>query len=82
MIPGQPESIAEPSEGCSSNDNTLALLSSRDAALRSLSSSSPNLSTDPEVIFLSPPTSPIYLTNRASIDEQDSFDLTSTIEAT
>ena len=82
MVPGLPDSMAETSEGCSSNDNTLALPSSGDAELQSLSPSSPALSTDPEVIFPSPPNSPIYLTDPASIDEQDSFDSTSTIEAT
>ena len=50
--------------------------------LRSLAPCNPAVFTDPEVIFISPPTSPVtHLPNQVSDDEPVSLDSTSNIEA-
>ena len=82
MMPNPSESMAETTKDCFSNDDILANFSNLDADLQSLGPSRPALYTSLEEIILSPPKSPIYPTNPASIDEQDSFDSTSTVEAT
>ena len=83
MIPDLPDPTAENSEKCSSNDNILAAFSNLDADLRSLAPCNPAVSTDPEVMFISPPNSPLtHLPNQVSNDEPSSPDSTSTIEAT
>ena len=79
-MPNLPDSMAENTKNCFSSDDVLAIFSNIDADLQSLGPSCPALSSGPEVIILSAPKSPIYLTNPASIDEQDSFDSTSAIE--
>ena len=77
-----PDSMEEITEDCSSNDDILAVFSNLDADLQSLGPCSPVVSTDSEVIFISPPTSPlILLPNQISNDEPVSPDSTSTIEA-
>jgi len=82
MITDLPDSMAETTEDCSSNDDFLAVFSNLDADLRSLASCNPAVSTDPEVIFISPPNSPLtHLPNQVSNDEPLSPDSTSTIEA-
>ena len=74
--------MAEITEDCSSNDDILAVFSNLDADLRSLAPCNPAMSTDPEVIFISPPASPVtHLPNQVSDDEPVSPDSTSTIEA-
>ena len=74
--------MAETSEVCFSNDDILAVFSNLDPDLRSLAPCNPAISTDSEVIFISPPTFLLtYLPNQASNDEQVSPDSTSTIEA-
>ena len=81
-MPDLADSMAEITEDCSSNDDILAVLSNIDADLRSLAPCNPAVSTDPEVIFISPPTSPVtHLPNQVSNDEEVSPDSTSTIEA-
>ena len=79
MMPELLDSMAQNTEDISSNDNILAIFSNIDEDLRYLGPSSPALSTDPEVLF--PPNFQTYLPSPASFDEQDSFDSTSTIEA-
>ena len=91
MMPDLPNSMAETTENCSSHDNIFAIFSDLDANLRSLGPSNPDklvrpsspaVSTDPEVIVISPPNSPVtYLSNPDSTDGQYSPDSTSTIEA-
>ena len=77
-----PDSMAETTEDCSSNDDILAVSSNLDADLRSLAPCSPAVSTDPEVIFTSPSNSPLtHLPNQVSNDEPVNPDSTSTIEA-
>ena len=88
MMPDLPNSMAETTQDCSSADN---IFSNLDADLRPLGPSSPDklvgpsspaVSTDPKVIVISPPNSPVtYLSNPASTDGQHSPDSTSTIEA-
>ena len=74
--------MAEITENCSSNDDILAVLSNLDVDLQSLGPCSPVVSTDSEVMFISPPTSPLMLLpNQTSNDEPVSPDSTSTIEA-
>ena len=74
--------MAEITENCSSKDDILAVFSNIDADLQSLGPCSPVVSTDSEVIFISPPNSPlILLPNQISNDEPVSPDSTSTIEA-
>ena len=82
ILPNLPDSMAETTKDCSSNDDILAIFSNIGADLRSLGPSSPVLSNDQKVIILSPPNFPIYLINLASIDERDSFNSASTKEAT
>ena len=82
MMPDLPDSMAETTEVCSSNDDILAFFSNLDADLRSLAPCNPAVLTDPEVIFISPPTSPLMLLpNQMSKDEPVSPDSTFTIEA-
>ena len=82
MMPDLPDSMAETTEVCSSNDDILAVFSNLDVHLQSLAPCSPVVSTDPEMIFISPPTSPVtHLLNQVSDDEPVSPDSTSTIEA-
>ena len=74
--------MAEITENCSSNDNILAVFSNLDVDLQSLGPCSPVLSTDSEVMFISPSTSPLMLLpNQTSNHEPVSPDSTSTIEA-
>ena len=74
--------MAEITEDCSFNDDILAVLSNLDADLRSLAPCNPAISTDPEVIFISPPASlKTHLANQVSDDEPVSPDSTSTIQA-
>ena len=74
--------MAEITEDCSSKDDILAVFSSRDPDLRSLAPCNPAISTDPEVIFISPPAFPVtHLPNQVSDEEPFSPDSTSTIEA-
>ena len=81
MMPELPDSMAETTKDCSSDD-TLAVFSNQDAGLRSWAPCSRAVSTDSEVIFISPPTSPLkHLPNQASNDDQVSPDSTPTIEA-
>ena len=92
MMPDLPNSMAETTLDCSSADNIFAIFSNLDADLRPLDpsspdklvrSSSPAVSTDPEVIVISPSNSPVtYQSNPASTDGQHSRDSTFTIEAT
>ena len=82
MLPDLPDSMAETTEDCSSNDYILAVFSNIDADLRPLAPSNPAVSTDPDVTFISPPTSPLtHLPNQISNDEPVSPDSTSTIQA-
>ena len=82
IMPDLPDSMAEITEDCSSNDDILAVFSNLDADLRSLAPCNPAISTDPEAIFTSPPASPVtHLPNQVSDDEPVSPDSTSTIEA-
>ena len=81
-MPDLPDSMAETTEDCSSSDKILAVISNLDADLRSLAPCSPAVYTDPEVIFISPPSSPLtHLPNQVSNEEPNSPDSTSTIEA-
>ena len=74
--------MAEITEDCSSNDDILAVFSNIDADLQSLALCNPAVFTDPEVIFISPPTSPVtHLPNQVSDNEPVSPDSASTIEA-
>ena len=82
MMTDRPDSMEETTEGCPSNDDILANYSNIDADLQSLGPSGPAFFSDPEILFLSPPNSPISFTNPASIDEHASFGSTPTIEAT
>ena len=82
IMPDLADSMAEINEDFSSNDDILAVFSNIDADLRSLAPCNPAVSTDPEVIFISPPNSPLMLhPNQISNDEPVSPDSTSTIEA-
>ena len=82
MIPDLPDSMAETTEDCSSAEDTLAVSSNLDADLRSLAPCSPAVPTDPEVIFISPATSPLtHPPNQGWNDEPVSPDSTSTLEA-
>ena len=82
IMPDLPDSMTETTEDCSPNDNTVAVFSNLDADVRSLAPWSPAVSNDPEVIFISPPTSPLtHLANQVSNDEPVCPDSTSTIEA-
>ena len=73
--------MAETTDSCSSNEDIFAVFSHLCAGLRSLAFCSPAVSTDPEVIFFSPPTSPLtYLPNQASNDKQLGPNSTCTIE--
>ena len=81
-MPDLPELMAETTEDCFSNDDILAVFSNLDADLRILAPCSPTISTDPDVMFFSHPTSPLtYLPNQVSNDEPVSPDSTSTIVA-
>ena len=81
MMPDLPDSMAETTEVCSSNDDILAFFSNLDADLRSLAPWNPAVPTDPEMIFISPTTSPVtHLANQVSDDEPVSPDSTSIIE--
>ena len=83
--------MMETTEDCSSHDNIFAIFSNLNSDLRHLDPSSPDelvrpssaaVSTDSEVMFISPPTSPLMLLpNQISNDEPVSPDSTSTIEA-
>ena len=74
--------MAQTTEDCSSIDYILAVFSNLDADLRPLAPSNPVVSTDPDVIFISPPTSPLtHLPNQVSNEEPVSPDSTPTIEA-
>ena len=83
--------MTETTEDCSSHDNLFAIFSNLNSDLRHLDPSSPDelvrpssaaVSTDSEVMFISPPTSPLMLLpNQMSNDEPASPDSTSTIEA-
>ena len=83
--------MAETTQDCSSADNIFAIFSNLDADLLLLDPSSPDklvrpsrpaVPTDPEVIIISPPNSPVtYLSNPASTGGQHSPDSTSTLEA-
>ena len=74
--------MAETTKDCSSNDDILAVFSNLDADLRSLAPCSPTISTDPDVMFISPPTSLLMLlANQISNEEPVSPDSISTIEA-
>ena len=83
--------MAETTADCSPHDNVFAIFSNLDADLRPLGPSSPDklvipsspaVSTDPEIIVISPPKSPVtYLSNPDSTDGQYSPDSTSTNEA-
>ena len=91
MMPDPPDPTTENTEDCSSADNIFAIFSNLDADLRPLGAPTPDtlsrlpspaVSTDPEVIFISPPTSPLTNPpNQVSKDEPVSPDSTSTIEA-
>ena len=82
MMPDLPDFMAQTTEDCSSKDNILAVFSNLDADLRSLAPCSPTISTDPDVMFVSPPTSPLMLLlNQISKEEPVSPDSTSTIKA-
>ena len=82
MMPDLPDFMAGTTEDCSSHDDILAVFSNLDADLRSLATCSPVVSADPELIFISSPTSPLtHLPNQVSNDEPVSPDSTSTIEA-
>ena len=82
VMPGLPDSTAETAEDNSSNDDIFAVFSSIDGDLRSLAPCSTAVSTDPEVIFISPPTSPLtHPPHQVSNDEPVSPDSTSTLEA-
>ena len=86
-----PNSMTKITEGCSSHDNIFAIFSNLDSDSQPLGPSSPDepvrpsspaVSTDPEVMFTSPPSSPLtHLPNQASNAEPGSPDSTSTIEA-
>ena len=90
-MPDLPNSMTETTEDCSSHDNIFAIFSNLDSDLRPLDPSSPDelvrpssaaVSTDSEVMFISPPTSPLMLLpNQISNDEPVSPDSTSTVEA-
>ena len=82
MMPDLPDFMAETIEDCFSNDNILAVFSNVDADSRSLAPCSLVVSIDPDVIFISPPTSPLrHLPNQVSNDEPVSLDSTTTNEA-
>ena len=91
MMLDLPNSMTETTEDCSSHDNIFALFSNPDSDLRPLGPSSPDelvrpsspaVSTDPEVMFISSPSFPLtHLPNQVSNDESVSPDSTSTIEA-
>ena len=64
MMPDPPDVMAATTEDCSSNDNIFAIFSNLDANLRSLGPLSadklvrlfsPAVSTDPEILVISPP---------------------------
>ena len=81
-MPNLPDSMAQATEDCSSNQDILAVHSNPDEDLRSLAPCSPTLSTDPDVIIFSPPTSPLtLLPNQISNDKPVTPDFPSTIEA-
>ena len=81
-MPDLPDSVAETTKDCSSNDDILAVFSNLDADLRSLAPCNPAISTDLDVMFISPLTSPLMLPpNQISNEEPVSPDSTSTIEA-
>ena len=74
--------MAETTKDCSSNDDILAVFSNLDADLRSVAPCNPAISTDPDVMFISPPTSLLMLLpNQISNEEPVSPDSISTIEA-
>ena len=74
--------MAETIDDCFSNDNTLAVFSYLDADLRLLAPRNPAVSTNPDVVFIPPPISPVtHPPNQVSDDEPVSPDSTSTIEA-
>ena len=91
MMPDIPNSMTKTTEGCSSHDNIFAIFSNLDSDSQPFGPSrpdelarpsSPAVSTDPEVTFTSPPSSPLtHLPNQASTAEPGSPDSTSTIEA-
>ena len=82
MMPNLPASMAETPEDCSSIEDILAVFLNLDADLRSLAPCSRSISTDPDVIFISPPTSPLMLLpNQISNEEPVSPDSTSNFEA-
>ena len=90
-MPDLPNCMTETTEDCSSHDNISAIFSNLNSDLRHLDPSSPDelvrpcsaaVSTDSEVMFISPQTSPLMLLpNQISNDEPVSPDSTSTIEA-
>ena len=81
LMPDLPESMAEPTEDCFSNDYILAVFSNLDADSLPLAPSNPDVSTDPDVIFISPPISPLtHLPNQISNDKAVSPGSTSTTE--
>ena len=82
--------MAATTKDCSSHDNIFAIFSNLDSDSQPLGPSSPDepvrpsspaVSTDPEVMFISPPSSPLtHLPNQASNAEPGSPDSTSTLE--
>ena len=74
--------MAETTEDCFFQVYILAVFWNLDADSGSLAPCSPAVSTDTEVMFISPPTSPLtHLLNQVSNDEPVSPDSTSTLEA-
>ena len=81
-MPDLPDSMTETTEDCSSRDNIFAFFSNVDVDLQILGSSSPAVSTEPEIMVISPPNSlATYFPNSASTNEQFSLDPTYTLEA-
>ena len=82
MVPDLPDSMSESTEDCSPNDNIFAIFPKPGADLRSLGPSGPAVSTDLEIIVISPSIFHVkYLSSSASNDEQNNLDSTSTIKA-
>ena len=82
-VPDLPDSMINTNKGRSNHDDTHSILSNLDTVLRYFTSSRPAVSTIPEVLYLSPPTSPaLFPLNRASPDEHPNPDVTSTVKPT
>ena len=90
MILDLPDSMAATTKDCSSHDNIFAIFSNLDSDSQPLGPSSPDelvrpsspaVSSDPGVMFTSPPSSPLtHLPTKASNAEPGSPDSTSTLE--